>query len=142
MAKMKRTKEEKKALERAKTRAIADTLHGYFTGVGAPMRVMKFCGRVSLYGAAGTAIMLCYMSWVMVAALHFVPGHEGALKELQAWMIATPLDQVEEVVHGQARYMLTSSLEIGVVMGLAVALWKIVSPAISDVRARFNLAAQ
>lgn len=127
---MKLTKVQRTQLQQATQRAAVDALRAHFMGDGATARRLRFGRDVLLSSAAWTARLLFVASWAVIGGLLVGPDHEFFLKQVHAWMVATPVDQV--VAQGNAAFMamFTEVIKLGAFLGVGQRLLALVSPAV------------
>lgn len=127
---MKLTKVQRTQLQKATQRAAFHALRAHFTGDGAAARRLRFGRDVLLSSAAWTARLLFVASWAVIGGLLVGPDHEFFLKQVHAWMVATPVDQV--VAQGNAAFvaMFTEVAKLGAFLGVGQRLLALVSPAV------------
>ena len=75
-------------------RAAVAALREYFTGEGATSRSLQFLRCALMMSAGWRAKLLFVGSWAVIGGLLAGSQHDFFLKQVYAWMVATPVNQV------------------------------------------------
>lgn len=138
---MKLTKEQRAARSKAIEQATISALREHFTGQGASARRLQFLRGALLASVGWLAKLLCLGSWAVIAGLLVGPEHDFFLKQVHAWMVATPVDQV--LAHSHAMFMSVAweLVKMSLLLGVGQKLLAVVKPAAEQVKQRFETAA-
>jgi len=134
---MKLTKQQNADLSHQARRAAVEALQVYFMGSSATSRRLLFLRRALLASAAWTAKLLFVCSWAVIGGLLVGPEHDFLLKQVHAWMVATPVNQVLSQTHAMFMSVAVECMKAGVVLGLGQELLAIVKLAIDRVTQSF-----
>ena len=120
---MELTKEEARV---AKQKAIRAATRKYFApGEGATDRRYRFA-KSDLKSAVYWSIMMgAGISLGAILAVTASFGHEQAMAELHAWMLATPVEQVIDRTHGIVMRQFWNCLTFGFVAGILQSLVRV-----------------
>ncbi len=135
---MKPTKEQRAARSKAIQRAAIAALREHFTGQGATARRSQFLRGTLLASVGWFAKLLFVGSWAVIAGLLVGPEHDFFLKQVIAWMVATPVDQVLARSHAM---FLSAAWEFGkmsLLLGFGQKLLAVAKPAAEQAKQRFE----
>lgn len=138
---MKLSKEQRAARSKAVEQASIAALREHFTGQGATARRLQFLRGALLASIGWFAKLLFISSWAVIAGLLVGPEHDFFLKQVHAWMVATPVDQVLAQSHAM---FVSAAWEFGkmsLVLGVGQKLFAVVKPAVEQVKQQFETAA-
>jgi hypothetical protein len=138
---MKLTKEQRAARSKAIERAAIAALREYFTGQGAVARRLQFLRGALLASTGWFAKLLFVGSWAVIAGLLVGPEHEFFLKQVHAWMVAMPVDQVLAQSHAMFASVAWEFGKMSLLLGVGQKLLSVVKPAAEQVKQRFETAA-
>lgn len=135
---MKLTKQQRTQLQNQTQRAAIAALRDHFMGEGAMSRSLQFLRGALMVSAGWTAKLLFVGSWAVIGGLLAGPEHDFFLKQVHAWMVATPVDQV--LVQGHAMFVLVAIefIKIGLLLGFGQKLLAVVTPAVQQVKQSFT----
>lgn len=135
---MKLTKEQRAARSKAIERATIAALREHFTGQGAAARRLQFLRGALLVSTGWFAKLLCLGSWAVIAGLLIGPEHDFFLKEVHAWMVATPVDQVLSQTHAMFLSAAWEFVKMSLLLGVGQKLLGVVKPAAEQAKQRFE----
>jgi hypothetical protein len=138
---MKLTKEQRAARSKAIERATITALREHFTGQGAAARRLQFLRGALLASIGWFAKLLFIGSWAVIAGLLVGPEHDFFLKQVHAWMVATPVDQVLTQSHAMFVSAAWELGKISLLLGVCQKLLAVVKPAAEQVKQQFETAA-
>ena len=139
---MKMTKQQRAQLQNQTQRAAIAALREHFTGEGAVSRSLRFLRGALMASAGWTAKLLFVGSWAVIGGLLAGPEHDFFLKQVHAWMVATPVDQVLVQSHAMFVSAAIECVKIGLLLGFGQKLLAVVTPAMQQVKQSFaNVAA-
>lgn len=134
------TNEQRAIRSKAIEQATISVLREQFTGQGAILRCLQFL-RGALLASGGWFAKLFFIgSWAVIAGLLIGPEHDFFLKQVHAWMVITPVDQV--LVQSHAMF-LSAAWEFGkmsLFLGVGQKLIALVKPAAEQAKQRFEFA--
>lgn len=135
---MKLTKQQRVQLQSQTSRAAVVALREHFTGKGAASRCLQFLRGALMASAGWTAKLLFVGSWAVIGGLLAGPEHDFFLKQVHAWMVATPVDQVLLQSHTMFVSAAIECIKIGLVLGFGQKLLTVVMPAVQQVKQSFT----
>ena len=135
---MKPTKDKRAARSKTIEQATFSALRKYFTGQGASARCMQFLRGALLASVGWFAKLMFIASWAVIAGLLVGPEHEFFLKQVQAWMVARPVDQV--LAQGNTMFLSVAweFMKVSLVLGVGQKLIAVVKPAVEQVKQLFE----
>lgn len=134
---MKLTKQQRAQLSNQTQRAAIDALRSHFMGAGATSRRLQFLRGALMASAGWTAKLLFVGSWAVIGGLLAGPEHDFFLKQVHAWMVATPVDQVLVQSHAMFVSAAIECIKIGLLLGFGQKLLAVVTPAVQQVKQSF-----
>lgn len=134
---MKLTKQQRAQLQSQTQRAAVAALREHFTGEGAASRNLRFLRGALMASAGWTAKLLFVGSWAVIGSLFAGPEHDFFLKQVHAWMVATPVDQVLVQSHAMFVSAAIECVKIGLLLGFGQKLLSVVMPAVQQVKQSF-----
>lgn len=134
---MKLTKQQRAQLQSQTQRAAVVALREHFTGEGAASRGLQFLRGALMASAGWTAKLLFVGSWAVIGGLLAGPEHDFFLKQVYAWMVATPVDQVLVQSHAMFVSAAIGCVKIGFLFGFGQKLLSVVMPAVQQVKQSF-----
>lgn len=134
---MKLTKQQRAQLQSQTQRAAVAALREHFTGEGAGSRTLQFLRGALMASAAWTAKLLFVGSWAVIGGLLAGSEHDFFLKQVHAWMVATPVDQVLVQSHAMFVSAAIECVKIGLLLGFGQKLLSVVTPAVQQVKQSF-----
>lgn len=138
---MKLTKEQRAARSKAIEQAAISALREHFIGQGASARRLQFLRGALLASVGWLAKLLCLGSWAVIAGLLVGPEHDFFLKQVHAWMVATPMDQVLAQSHAMFLSAAWEFVKMSLLLGFGQKLLAVVKPAAEQAKQRFETAA-
>jgi hypothetical protein len=135
---MKLTKEQRAARSKSIQLATITSLREHFTGQGAATRRLQFLRDASLASAVWFARLLFIGSWAVIAGLLVGPEHDFFLKQVHAWMVATPVDQVLVRSHAMFLSVAWEFGKMSLLLGVGQKLLAVVRPATEQAKQRFE----
>lgn len=87
------------------------------------------------------AKLLFIGSWAVIAGLLVGPEHDFFLKQVHAWMVATPVGQVLAQSHAMFISAAWELVKMSLMLGVGQKLLAVVKPATEQVKQRFETAA-
>ena len=88
--------------------------------------------------AGWTAKLLFVGSWAVIGGLLVGPEHDFFLKQVHAWMVATPVDQVLVQSHAMFVSAAIECVKIGLLLGFGQKLLSVVTPAVQQAKQNFT----
>ncbi|GAA5787255.1 hypothetical protein [Chitiniphilus shinanonensis] len=134
---MKLTKQQRAQLSNQTQRAAVAALRSHFMGEGATYRRFQFLRGALMASAGWTAKLLFIGSWAVIGGLLAGPEHDFFLKQVHAWMVATPVDQVLAQSHAMFVSAAIECVKIGALLGFGQKLLAVVTPAVQQVKQNF-----
>lgn len=134
---MKLTKQQRAQLSNQTQRAAIAALRSHFMGSGATSRRWQFLRGALMASAGWTAKLLFVGSWAVIGGLLAGPEHDFLLKQVHAWMVATPFDQVLVQSHTMFVSAAIECVKIGLLLGFGQKLLSVVMPAVQQVKQSF-----
>ncbi len=138
---MKLTRETRAARSRAIERAAIAALREHFTGQGATARRLQFLRGALLTSVGWFAKLLFIGSWAVIAGLLVGPEHDFFLKQVHAWMVATPVDQVLSQSHTMFLSVAWEFGKMSLLLGFGQKLLAVAKPAAEQAKQQFETAA-
>ena len=138
---MKTTKEQRAARSKAIEQAAIAALRGHFTGQGASARRLQFLRAALLASIGWFAKLLFIGSWAVIGGLLAGPAHDFFLRQVHAWMVGTPVDQVLAQSHAMFLSAAWEFWKMSLLLGVGQNLLAVVKPAAEQVKQRFWTAA-
>jgi hypothetical protein len=135
---MKLTKQQRAQLQSQTQRAAVAALREHFTGEGAASRSLQFLRGALMASAGWTAKLLFVGSWAVIGGLLVGPEHDFFLKQVHAWMVATPVDQVLVQSHAMFVSAAIECVKIGLLLGFGQKLLSVVTPAVQQAKQNFT----
>lgn len=135
---MKLTKQQRAQLQSQSQRAAIAALRDHFMGEGAMSRRLQFLRSALVASAGWTAKLLFVGSWAVIGGLLAGPEHDFFLKQVHAWMVATPVDQVLVQSHSIFVSAAIECMKLGLLLGFGQKLLTVVMPAVQQVKQSFT----
>lgn len=135
---MKLTKQQRAQLQSHTQRAAVAALRKHFTGEGAASRSLRFMRGALMASAGWTAKLLFVGSWAVIGGLLVGPEHDFFLKQVHAWMVATPVDQVLVQSHAMFVSAAIECVKIGLLLGFGQKLLSVMTPAVQQAKQNFT----
>lgn len=131
------TKQQRAQRQNQFQQAIIAALREHFTGEGATSRSLRFLCGALMASAGWSAKLMFVVSWGVISGLLVGPEHDFFLKQLHAWMVATPVDQVLGQGHAMLLAALVLCVKCGSLLGFGQKLMSLVIPVAQRVEPSF-----
>jgi hypothetical protein len=134
---MKLTKEQRAARSKTIEQAAIAALREHFSGKDATVRRLHFLRGALLASVGWFAKLLFIGSWAVIGGLLAGPEHDFFLKQVHAWMVANPVDQVLVQSHAMFVSAAIECAKLGLLLGFGQKLLAVAMPAVKQVKQSF-----